>query len=302
MKRNCLRLFVAAGWLGLAGLTLPAQTNAHGLQLTGLINLPSQPKAALIYQTRPPWPVAQMLVAGEGQRDQGVELRALNARTGTVEVRVDSTGIAAMPGKLGDHILQMPPGAATATVAEPTLWLQDVDVSTALDCFAQFTRRTVLKHPALTRNPISLRCTATNLAAVLAELEQALATNNVVLLPDGPRFTQALPTAFVQRARTNAPAAGSGADATYFKAGNIFVSGVDVWQVATAYYAPLLNRTLESEPTYMPTMRAPIFFRNHSDLTRAEFLYALDTLFAWYGVKLVAYGEKVLKVAPVNFK
>ena len=81
--------------------------------------------------------------------------------------------------------------------------------------------------------------------------------------------------------------------------GVIYFPDTDIAQVLEIY-AELCQRKCDRSAPMPPTVGRSIQFRNQTSLSRAEAVYALDTLLGWGGLKMVPSGENQMKPVPIQ--
>ena len=80
------------------------------------------------------------------------------------------------------------------------------------------------------------------------------------------------------------------------KAGTIRFQNAEMFEVLNVY-AELVGRTI-LRPASLPNQ--PISIKAQSDLTKAEAIQALDSVFALNGITIIPTGEKFLTVVPTT--
>ncbi len=177
-----------------------------------------------------------------------------------------------------------------------------LSLAEALELYSDLTERTVLRYPALPNAKLTLNLTTTNRAEIARAIETVAATNGITLVPDGEKFVLVAPESAANRLNPQAakiPAAGTNDPAArIFPRHSINWTAVRLTQ-ALPIYAEILGQKLDSSSLPPQATYLEIVFVNRTPLTRAELLYALETLFGWNGVKLVPAGDGFVKVVPV---
>jgi hypothetical protein len=70
-----------------------------------------------------------------------------------------------------------------------------------------------------------------------------------------------------------------------------------IWRVAVIY-AALLGRTLDTNAALGGRL-GWVSFKNQTTLSREEASYALETLFAWQGFKLIPVDKNLARLVPI---
>lgn len=169
------------------------------------------------------------------------------------------------------------------------------DLDKALMLYGEVSGRNLLRHPALAGAVFVLNNTSTNRNEIIQHVEAALAEKEIIVIPDGGKFVLVGPKS--QRAQlipgsTNVPALTT---KLYPKGTVLFVNG-GIWQLMTVH-AELLGKKLDWSDSLPQT--PPIFFKQATELTKEELLYAFETLARWQGLKLVPVGDDAVKPAPI---
>lgn len=89
------------------------------------------------------------------------------------------------------------------------------------------------------------------------------------------------------------------AEEEFIKAGQFDFTGAEVWTLLNNYYANWVARTILRAPTAEQALKAPVFFRNQTPLTRSEAIQAFEAIFAMNNLGLVPAGDKFLKAVPL---
>ena len=163
----------------------------------------------------------------------------------------------------------------------------------------------MLRHPLLPAITLTLRASPTNSHECAKLLVATLATNGIAVIADGEKFALVVPKSYVpyvqvRSAEIKPPAQGAGASET-FPAVAIVMDGADLTTVA-GLYAEMRGRKINPADWAREIPRPNFFFKNQTPLTKAEVLYAYDTLFEWCGLKMVTDGDDFLKPELIRRK
>jgi len=288
MKSTILSLLVNC-------LLLPqllAANSPYVPRLTGIVNLPHQKSVVLEFD--PPGSSSPPLILAESQREGAIEVTRITPDTRAVELRVWGTNV----------LLTVPvpdDGRFPRTVGG-SLALANADLDPVLDLYAGLKGRTLLRSPRLPATSLSIETAVTNQADAARALEKAFAANGIATIQDGDKFVMVVPDseAAIVKPRSSEIKSSSqeGAGPELFPPGAMNFSHAELSQM-TAIYAGLIGRKLDrSQQPQKPTL--PINLKNHTPLTKAEGIYALETLFSWQGVKVVPVGNDSCKIVPLS--
>lgn len=281
-------LFMICVLAVLASCALRAQDASANLRLSGVINLPGMKCALLETSNASPngfsWHILQ-----EGQREGEVEVLEIHPETATVKLELHSKS-GSTPVSLTDQ----------GTMLTPGIHFEKAAPDLVMKLYGDFAGRTLLRHPALPRVSLTLTAPAPGKAQAAHVIEQALAGLGIAAIPDGERFMMVVPqkrtTSVAPRSTEIKPS--GGLQSEILPVGAINFPGTDSTQVMQIY-AELAGRKLDRSLSLPVPPPAVIRFQNQTPLSRQEVLYALDTLFAWSGIKMVNVGTDQIKAAPL---
>jgi hypothetical protein len=293
MKTFLLALVLASA-VGL--VATPLQTSAQSTppppQLVGILNVGEVQAAVLEVSERSSVQLPdrrRQVILREGQSQFGVELIALLPETGAVKIVV--------AGKNENQLLELKDRTSLSAASSQGLGFEGADLASVLKLYAELTKRTVLRYPALPNAKLTLNLATTNRAEIAAAIETAAASQGIVLVPDGEKFVLVAPA---YAAATLDPKAASIPSGT----NDLILAGSFNWAAASVtqalpIYAELLGLKLDQSalPPRMPKAEISLF--NQTALTRAELSYALETLFRWNGIQLVPAADGIIKAVPV---
>ena len=270
----------------LLNAALQAQT-LTAPRLCGIINLPDTKRAVLELPAGSPAGTGWSILA-EGQREGGVELLQIHPETGSVKVNlVHNPDI-----KTLSFTNSTPNGLDGAT----GIVLENAPLESLLSLFGEFSGRTLLCWQSLSNTLFIVGASNVNKQNVAAILQRALTLNHLKVIPDGDNFLMIVPESEAVHAKPSAPKVDSSDSLTeLLPAGAINFPNTDITQVMEIY-AELVGKKLDRSAHY-PMVRR-IHFKNQTPLAKEEAVYALDTLFAWNGVKMVPAGVNFIKPVP----
>jgi hypothetical protein len=143
---------------------------------------------------------------------------------------------------------------------------------------------------------LSLTTFATNNGVVAGVLQKALAERGVAIISDGDKFVMVVPADRAPTVKPYSQDLKPDKDTAEIPAHAVNFAGVDIDQVADVY-CRLNNRKLDASVPFPHLERHDITFTNVQMLSKAEIIYALDTLIEWSGFTLEPVGED--KMQPV---
>ena len=170
--------------------------------------------------------------------------------------------------------------------------LQNAAFKDVIDLYSQLGGRTVLLHPAVERGAVSLQAEWTNHVPEKAEItfafEEYFKQRGSSIILDGERFVQLVPSS---RSQTASPRSrGLPAGEPVFHGPYLENVGLDdvVRMYASASGRRRVGDTLLAG--YIP------YFHNTRPLSKAEALYALETLIEWNGWKIILGPDNTFSV------
>jgi hypothetical protein len=281
----------------------PAQTGSADLKLTGIINLPGY-KCALLEDSKR----ITRLTLLEGQREGSVEVVQIDSENGTAKLnlKVGKTN-AVVTLQLNS---ETNPPTTSRVNAHSAIQLHDANLEHVLQLYGQFSERSLLR-PTLTTGPFTLQAPATNQAEAALALAEALAAKGLTNIPDGKKFIIVLPVekasmAVPRSSQIQSPAGqakfGLPSPADIIPTGQINFPDVNFASVFTFYVELAYQNRQRDRSASLPPSFENIHFRTQTSLTRAEVVYALDTLFSWQNIKIVPVGTNLVKAAQITPK
>lgn len=259
-------------------------------RLAGMVNIGKIKWAMMIVPPSAPFNRENFYLLSEQQRQEQIEVLEILPKIGTVRVNVypEAHGVRLSLTNRAETFGQ--------TIARSGLLLEQVSLEQVLGLYAKFSERTVLRSPKLKERSFNLQSAAESPAAAAKAISEALKDQGMVTILDGQKFVIVAPesqaASIKPRSAEIKPSTPS--ESEVLAPDTINFRGVDLNQVL-AVYAEL--RDCKFDPTvsrpYIPA--GVIHIRTQTALTRAELVYAFDTLLAWNGVKMVPSGEGKLK-------
>ena len=256
------------------------------LKLTGIVNLPNQ-RCAVVEQPASPRSWDRHLILSEGQRQENIAVSKIQVESGSVRLLRFATNAATV--------------RFTAITNPPAfgLVLENCNLTSVLNLYAGFRNRTVLRSPAVADASLSLVAATTNVAAAAAAIEKALSAQGAATILDGDKFVMVVPQGEVSRVNPHSSQLEAVPAQDLIPAGALNFPAAVLMSVAPIY-AELLGRKFD--PNTPAPLNGIIVLKNQTPLSKAECLYALDTLFEWQGVKLVPQGDNLIKAVLIPKK
>lgn len=278
-------------------IVLPAQGPSSGLRLSGMIKVEGM-KLAVLEVPRPLSQPAREIIMGEGQREDRTELIAVYPENGTAKIHVS--------GESGSRLIGLknqnrPEGGTSIGLA-----LEDVSLHSVLQLLGSVSGRTVLQHPSLPTMKFTLANAVTNRAEAAQILMAALAEKQILVVPDGEKFWLVAPKAHASalnpRSTQSLAMSTNSAEAQLLPAGSINYQGAPVISVLMVYIEFRGDKLDRNFP--LPALKGDfghdgIFLTMKTELTKAECLYAMETLIDWQGIKIVPAGNGLVKAVSI---
>ncbi len=191
------------------------------------------------------------------------------------------------------------PSRSAVNPPPPALVLNNAQFSTVLKLYAELTRRTVLSPLQLPNATFSLQISPENGSAAAKEIEKALRAQAIATVNDGDKFVMVIPAAQLSSTHPHSPQPTAAAPAELIPAGTINFMGLNSAAVARIY-SELMGRKFDAATS--ARLEGTIILRTQTPLSKAECLYALDTLFEWQGIKMVPVGLDLIRAVPIPAK
>lgn len=196
------------------------------------------------------------------------------------------------------------------TIPSGTIDFRGADINQFLDLYATLLNRNILRPTQLASPTFKLRTqTPFTKSAVIYLLEVLLALNGIASVEDGTNFVQVVPLKQIPTLSLRAPVRESSEpllkpeevpNIGYF--GHVLTPASSMPKQAPpknsandviAYYAELTGRVSTPSKDWG---RMPVVFRAQTRLTKAEFLYALETVLKLNGMSIVELENKTISL------
>jgi hypothetical protein len=300
-----ISLVCILGWQDRLGAEVPA------VILTGLVRLPGEESVVLEVRGTRLAPLGYILRAGE--REGWLEVLAIHAEQGSADLSM----------QIGPQITNLPPTFTNARFspdgrilvstirfqdatnrldkAEMGLVFKDANWRDALDYYSRVANRTLLYSGSLPGFNLTLKAVVRDRQEAAATLEEALLAKGISSVSDGNKFLALVRTSEAYKFKPRSseltnitPVQGAGL-AEVLPAGVISIQGVEARDVALIY-AELKGRKFDR------TGMAPcpvINLKAITPMSRDEALYAMDTIFAFDGVKMEPVGDDSMRLVQI---
>ncbi len=177
--------------------------------------------------------------------------------------------------------------------AHSGLHLTNAALDQVLTIYEQVKARSLLQHPRLKVERFSIETSSPATADTINAIETSLRDHGIAVLPDGDKFIQIVPVSLTNSVSAAAPVHVS-SNANNSPRGAVNFLNAPIAQVLMVY-GSLVGKEVENV-SRVPYLQ--ITFHNVTPLEKSEVIYALDTLFAWNGIKIVPVDEKTCKAVP----
>lgn len=276
----------------------------YSLHLRAIVGL-SDLKAALLEVQHhaldrpgvPPFVIRRILAEGEVFDDASIkgahihfELLQVDSRYGNVRVRENGEeNILELEGR---ELIELSPG-------ETDICITGIGFDSFVDLYGELMNRTVLCHPVGIKDaPISLAASAQGKREAAIFFEQIFQTNGIGAILDGDKFVLLVPTNLVKSISATANKRTKPASSEeILPAGSIYLKSVSLADTLPIYGALIGRKPVQSEQWRRGGL---ISFHNQTPLTKADAVYAFDTLLRWQNLKVMFVGDQSFKVVQVN--
>lgn len=208
-----------------------------------------------------------------------------------------------------DYTNSLPRPDRPAT-AKSWIHLQNVDFKQAMDLYGRLCGRTILLHPYVLSEPFSCEASWADESPakteVIACISKALDQRNASSLEDGDCFLQIIPSALAQTATLDAKAPPTSKTEMIQRAtldtkapiqpGMVDFQGVEISQALDIYGRLVGRQRKDHEPRPMATIN----FKTTCPLSKAQVIYAFETLFRWNGTEIVLNDDLTFSAVKIS--
>jgi len=266
----------------------------HTTNLKGIVNLPDlraavvEVKHSLSRGTNTPSIISttRLVKVGESFKDQTIkgayvqfEVLEIDVSNETVKLREDGKEVVY-------HISKSPTNLRSTNFG---CHLQDLRFEDALNLYSDFKDRIVLVHPKILWSSVSLDSEAQTRAEVAENLEKVFLKQGIKAAADGDKFVWLVPTLFEKGVGVHSRQW----DMNSPEYGSIYIDA-PLTKLIEQYGQILGRRRMDHES--IPKSR--VYLRTKM-LTKAEVLYAFDTVLAWNGLQVVPVEADTFKVSAL---
>lgn len=261
------------------------------VRLIGVMNFGDVRRAIMeLEESRRPFgPQWVTVILREGESQSKLEVISVDLANYTAQLRFHGTNLTLSLPEVGN------PGSLNAR-------LTNAPLGAVLRIYAELTGLTLLQHPELAAQKLSISSAASDGPTLATVFAAALTNAGVVSIPDGDKFLRILPAAAAGKIQSiGIPLRGTkevGA-AEMLPAGAITFIPAKTDQVAPIQ-AELLHRKLE--PYRLNRLTTDIVLQTRQPLSRAEIVYALDVHFAWRGLRIVTVDDQTARLEELESK
>jgi hypothetical protein len=282
---------LAMGLVAFSILSVPAQSISESIKVVGIVDLPNY-RCALLQRLAHQTPFGEHLMLKEGQREGELEVVEINPEEGTAKIRLGKAEESLKMGEL--------PAESGGTAGKKTIVLRQIRLQHLLNVYGQLSGKTLLRHPQLAEQNLTLTAAPADQAEAATVLEKALADREIACIKDGDKFIMVVPRSQEKNvkpksaeldkisndgAAIRALATNARQERQMIQPGTIDFREADLASAAV-FYAMVLGGNLDRE-NLMTVRGTPITLKTETAITQAEVRYALETLFAWQGYKAV---------------
>lgn len=217
---------------------------------------------------------------GPGRGNVVFELVSVDCSIGRVNARENGIDV--------EYVMDRRDAVLEGGTSNLAIWTVDTDVHSVLDVYSELSERTLLLHPQIKPSFLSTAASAQNRAEAAMALKKAFDQSGIAIFPDGEKFEMAVPITLAEAlSGTRKASERAGSQSAEIPACAIHLLNVDVRQVVVIYGELIGRKPIQTGDL----VGAPIALRTPNGLTRAEAMYALETLLEWRDLKLEMVGD-----------
>lgn len=259
--------------LGLFPAVLLSQQTAEPCQLLGIVSIPPLQLAAISLND----PRAQTYLLSASEREGPLEVLDIDPVLASARVRLHGTN---------EFEIRLKNDRNDGPV---NLMFENLPADVFLTLYSKLSERTVLRPAALPGPSFTLRARAPGKAEAATILETALAEKGISAIRDGDHFAILITENLKGIVKPGAPSTKTTAPKSeILPAGTINFRSLDLSQAAPIL-AELKGQTLDRNG--IEKMPALVSLHSQTALSKAEAIYAMETVFRLNGVKTVSDGN-----------
>ena len=179
--------------------------------------------------------------------------------------------------------------------------LREAKLQQALELYAQIKGRTILRQPLLKPITVSLD---TEIPTAAAAFEDMLRQRGIATIPEGDKFVMVVPISLTNSVtpRSNKIVSTVLGDLSSMTNNEVIPAGTinflpTDWNQVIPIYSDIIERKPASGSKFPYGL---IYLRTVNPLSKAEVIYALETLFAWNGLQLVPEDDKTFRAESLS--
>lgn len=280
----------------LCGLLLGFSALAeHQTYLRGIVNVPGLQMALIEIQhtvakrtAAPPVVITTSRLVRAGQQFEDDTVKGAHFQFEVLEI--DFTKETVKAREAGEEHSYSLPGPNRPGTAKGWLHLQDAAFNEVIDLYSDLEKRVLLQHPAIDRAPVTLEAVWTNQspekAEVVGALAKCLSRRGILILPDGNRFLQLVPSALLL---TTSPRSGDLPAGPVEVGGMTLQGAVDLVEIYGKFSGRRCRRN-EGVSVSVPYVKVT------QPLSKPEVLYVLETLLAWNDVTILLADDNTFSI------
>ena len=219
----------------------------------------------------------EQFMLGKNQTESGVQVQSIDAAKGAIAAKVD--------GETRTFTFDSPKSAKMMEKSS-TIQLRGVKLQRVIYLYGELKGRTVLQHPGLKDTGFTLTANPQSRPAAAKALEELFASHEIAAIPDGEKFVLLVPCAFTNKV---SPRSKDIADnGPTVPALSVNLQGVPMSKVLEIYgeYNGHPVNNLQSSPFGL------IHLVQENPLSKDQICYAMETMFAWNGVRVIPNNDK----------
>jgi len=236
---------------------------------------------------------SEVVVLGDGQQNDGVQLVRVDAVNGEATVNVNGQ----------ERQLAMPADAESGAtnsvdVSSAVMSLRAVPLQTAIEFYAKYTKRTVLMHPQVGNPPVSFKASPRTEAEAAAMLEKQFNNQNIATIPDGKHIVMVVPFAFTNSVTPRASSLLESNSLIPEMSANFNNAPI---AIVLQVYADFVHKKIVNlDNNGGLTCCDTITFVQSAPMSRDELSYALQTLIEWHHIRMVPDANGDLKLERIE--
>ena len=243
-------------------------------------------------------PIAGRFFIREGQSYEDAEIRDAHVKIEIIKIDSAKGTVEARENGVSKTYRFQSNGQSDENAGPASLWVQDSSLNTVFDLYEALAGNvhTLLIHQDARRKmPVAIAANPQNQADAIRFLAGWINDQGFTIIPDGSKFELIVPTALADGVHPGAAALPAPEPEDNRSGGNIDFKNADFDSIRHIYAALSGREILQNG-----RVSAVISLHTGNPLSKAETLYALDTLLGWQGIKIVKVDSKTSKVVRAD--